>query len=121
MGFCLSCAPYYIPISTALGTAWDNSTNIQSSCFDGGIIPAVFLCRNVLINNNLYNFALPSKDDLNKMYLNRAAIGGFSGVYWSSSEYDADNAWVQSFEDGTQYPATKSNATALSVRGIYYF
>jgi hypothetical protein len=69
----------------------------------------------------LYNFALPSKDDLNKMYLNRAAIGGFSGVYWSSSEYDADNAWVQSFEDGTQYPATKSNATALSVRGIYYF
>ena len=47
---------------------------------------------------------LPSKDELNKLYLSKEAIGGFVYVcYWSSSESDAVNAWAQYFADGYQH------------------
>jgi len=46
---------------------------------------------------------LPSKDELNKLYLNKVDVGGFStGYYWSSSEYSANGAWGQNFDDGYQ-------------------
>jgi hypothetical protein len=46
---------------------------------------------------------LPSKDELNKLYLNRTAIGGFAYFnYWSSSENDNNFAWYQSFNFGGQ-------------------
>jgi hypothetical protein len=52
---------------------------------------------------------LPSKDELNKLYLNRVAIGGFdtttaSPYYWSSSENELglNDAWEQYFVGGTQ-------------------
>jgi len=48
---------------------------------------------------------LPSRDELNVMYSNRAAIGGFStNWYWSSSEVIPINgyAWVQLFLSGAQ-------------------
>ena len=47
---------------------------------------------------------LPSKDELNKMLLSKASIGGFvSAFYWSSSEVEdrADAAWTQYFGAGT--------------------
>jgi hypothetical protein len=63
---------------------------------------------------------LPSKDELNKMYLQRSAIGGFaSGVYWSSSELDALYAWDQSFGDG--YPANANKPVAQYVRPVRAF
>ena len=44
---------------------------------------------------------VPSKDELNKLYVNQAAIGGFtSDRYWSSSESAADGAWHEGFNDG---------------------
>jgi len=46
---------------------------------------------------------LPSKEELNQLYLNRSAVGGFaSGVYWSSSEINAYGAWIQGFVSGNQ-------------------
>jgi hypothetical protein len=46
---------------------------------------------------------LPSKDELNKLYLNRIAIGGFaSNVFWSSTENANLSAWYQNFGDGLQ-------------------
>jgi hypothetical protein len=46
---------------------------------------------------------LPSKDELNKLWLNRETIGGFTdtdgGDYWSSSEYRSGRAWCQVFDD----------------------
>ena len=46
---------------------------------------------------------LPSKGELNQMYVYRDTIGGFaSDGYWSSSEYAADSAWTQYFLNGYQ-------------------
>jgi len=47
---------------------------------------------------------LPSKDELNKLYLNKVTIGGFADYcYWSSSETNATTAWAQYFGDGYQH------------------
>jgi hypothetical protein len=56
------------------------------------------------LKENGYNdWYLPSKDELNQLYLNRSAVGGFaSGVYWSSTEDNAYIAWGQNFDDGSQ-------------------
>jgi len=46
---------------------------------------------------------LPSKDELNQMYLNKLVLGGFGVAgYWSSFEQDASYAWAQGFNDGSK-------------------
>ena len=53
---------------------------------------------------------LPSKDELNRLYSNKAAIGGFSDeLYWSSTEVSSNNAWRQNFSSGHQGYITKSS------------
>jgi hypothetical protein len=62
------------------------------------------------VNGVVYgDWFLPSKGELNQMYVNQTAIGGFaSGGYWSSSEYAAGNAWYQYFSNGDEGNATKN-------------
>jgi hypothetical protein len=55
------------------------------------------------------DWRVPTKGELNMLYNNRAAIGGFneaglvpSGWYLSSSQGDADHAWAQRFSNGRQ-------------------
>ena len=64
----------------------------------------------VTVNGVVYgDWFLPSKGELNQMYVNKTAIGGFaSGFYWSSSEHDAFNAWDQDFHFGLQDYGSKS-------------
>ena len=53
---------------------------------------------------------LPSKDELNLMYENlcRKGLGSFADVaYWSSSEYNGYDAWVQYFSSGYQYNSSR--------------
>ena len=67
------------------------------------------------VNGVVYgDWFLPSKGELNQMYVNKNAIGGFSAAnYWSSSETDDRNsAWTHSFGEGAPYPAFKT--------GLYY-
>lgn len=46
---------------------------------------------------------LPSKDELNQMYVQKGGIGGFASDYYlSSSEYSSSSAWDQSFGYGSQ-------------------
>ena len=46
---------------------------------------------------------LPSKYELNLLYLQTIAVGGFaSAYYWSSTELNKDNAWIQAFDSGNQ-------------------
>lgn len=56
---------------------------------------------------------LPAKDELNVLYTNHIAIGGFdiSGAwYWSSSEYYSTIAGSQRFSDGYQSKSDKTVA-----------
>lgn len=56
------------------------------------------------------DWRLPTKEELDQMYHNKERIGGFSTTnYWSSSENDANYAWIQGFGDGVQYYSSKSN------------
>ena len=51
---------------------------------------------------------LPTREELNLMYLNSSLIKGFSAdYYWSSSEYVNYYAWAQSFSFGTQNSPSK--------------
>lgn len=49
---------------------------------------------------------LPTKDELNLLYQQSTVVGGFANTnydyYWSSTEFDASNAWVQTFSSGFQ-------------------
>jgi hypothetical protein len=92
---------------TAIGTGQANTTAIvgQGGCTSG----AAYLCDH-LTEGGYSDWYLPSKDELNKLYLNQVAIGGFAGdLYWSSSEGNAYYAWFQDFYDGYQYSSNKSN------------
>jgi hypothetical protein len=85
---------------TAIGTGNQNTIDIMNGCGTAGI--AARICGDLVLNG-YSDWFLPSKDELNKLYLNKIAIGGFAAAYyWSSSEYLDFNAWVQSFSSGNQ-------------------
>jgi len=82
---------------------------------------AVQVCSN-LIYGGIHWF-LPSKDELNLMFLNlhQHGLGDFqAGFYWSSSEDDADHAWAQYFYDEGQLQLDNKNYTSY-VRAIRAF
>lgn len=74
---------------------------------------------------------LPSKEELNLMYINRTTInntatanGGISfttSSYWSSTETGNDYAWRQNFDNGVQGIGNKELAVAIRVRAIRAF
>ncbi len=91
---------------TSLGTGQANTTTIVINQGAGSY--AAQLC-NDLILNGYSDWYLPSKDELNKLYLNQTAVGGFaSNSYWSSSEFDINGAWRQNFSNGSQIYSSKS-------------
>ena len=90
-------------IGTAIGTGFSNTNTIIAS---QGTNYAAGLAR-AYTGGGYTDWYLPSKEELNKLYLNRVAIGGFisnsNGLYWSSSEiqsYPYHSAWLQDFSNG---------------------
>ncbi len=70
---------------------------------------AAKICSDIVING-YDDWFLPSKDELNLMYVNlkEQGLGGFvDNMYWSSSEWSAQYAWLQYFSNGAQYYARK--------------
>ena len=55
---------------------------------------------------------LPTKDELDFLYLSKDKIGGFASyIYWSSTEYDVSGfAWNQEFNFGLQGYYNKNSA-----------
>jgi len=85
---------------TAIGTGQANTTTIVT--IQGAGSYAAQLCNDLTVSG-YSDWFLPSKDELDKLYINKVAIGGFAdGNYWSSSEYDAYYAWGQGFGSGYQ-------------------
>ncbi len=105
---------------TGIGTGQANTTAIVNGCSTPGI--AARICDTLTLNGYT-DWFLPSKDELNQMYIQKAVIGGFANYgYWSSSEYDANNAWAQSFLTGNQVDLPKISTTLFyHVRAVRAF
>lgn len=66
---------------------------------------AIEYCKN-MVHNGYNDWYLPSKDELNMMYenLHQRKLGGFAAsYYWSSSEANGYDAWLQYFLIGFQH------------------
>jgi len=113
---------------TALGTGSANTTAIITSQggTPGAYTYAAGLARDYRGGGHA-DWYLPSKDELDKLYVNRVAIGGFSfepwpstlAYYWSSSEFFASSGWYQQFDNGSQNTNVKS--LMYSVRAVRSF
>jgi hypothetical protein len=100
------CEGITIGTSTAIGTGQANTTLIVNGCSTPGI--AARICDDLVLNG-YSDWFLPSKAELNLMYLQKTVIGGFNYSYWSSSESGANDAWVQQFYSGGQYITFKND------------
>ncbi len=102
---------------TAIGTGAQNTIDIMNGCSTAGI--AARLCGDLVLGG-YSDWYLPSKDELNKLYVNRVAIGGFaSSWYWSSAEFDYDSAWSFAFSGGLA--ANFGKNTTVYVRAVRAF
>jgi len=96
-----------ISTSTAIGQGLINTTAILA-IYPASTYPNTAAAVAQAYTDGIYNdWFLPSKDELNKLYLNQGTIGGFAGgnaYYWSSSQYntEASRAWSQNFTSGAQ-------------------
>ena len=92
---------------TAVGSGLSNTMAIIANQGAGSY--AAQLCH-AYTGGGYTDWYLPSKDELNKLYINLTAIGGFaSNIYWSSSEYNSSVAWYQNFVIGVQAGDSKVN------------
>ncbi|MHB1485400.1 MAG: Lcl C-terminal domain-containing protein [Saccharofermentanales bacterium] len=105
--------------STTFGSGRENTKKIYTQNGPGDYASGLAYAYRGGDNTDWY---LPSKDELNKLYINRAAIGGFSLVcYWSSSELSASHGIYQSFGASGDWFAEYKNADAHSVRAVRSF
>jgi len=105
-------------IGTAIGTGNANTNTIVT---DQGtsVDYAARYCAELNLNGK-QDWYLPSRDELNKLFINQRLIGGFAiNTYWSSTEFANFNAWIQNFDDGNQLINNKTNT--FYVRAVRAF
>jgi hypothetical protein len=104
---------------TAIGTGYNNTKIIVAK--QGAGLYAAKLCSDLELGG--YNdWFLPSKEELNKLFINKTLIGGgFSnGSYWSSTENSSSDAIDQEFDTG-KYTGAHPKTNVYNVRAIRYF
>jgi Tfp pilus assembly protein PilE len=98
LGWCSDNSTSLGVTATAIGTGMANTTTAAATCTSGAIQEAADYS-----SGGFSDWFLPSKDELNELYLQRATVGGPTGfLYWSSSEYSLQAAWLQYFSNGEQ-------------------
>ncbi len=102
---------------TGIGAGAANTAAILAGCSEAGI--AAKICNDLV----LYGFDdwfLPSKDELNILYLNKDIIGGFeSEYYWSSSEVSHEYSRVQHLNNGHQAFINKNYTCRLRAVRVF--
>ena len=110
--------------ATAVGTGAANTTTIVTAQGTTETSYAAGLAK-AYAAGGYTDWFLPSKDELNKMYLKKEileAVSGFtafSDVYWSSTENGNYSAWEQNFDNGNQRNYNKTHT--LTVRAVRAF
>lgn len=114
-------------LSTVIGAkykggkiAWKDSTGKHGIIAADMDIPGSYtwdsarlVCNNYSVtegDSTYVGWHLPTKNELNSLYVNKDVVGGFkSALYWSSSEsnYNEYNAWFNNFGSGDQNNASK--------------
>lgn len=110
---------------TGLGSGSANTSLIVAA--NGSAGTAAKLCADLELNG-YSDWYLPSRDELNILFTNRVAIGGFVtdnpfilfNSYWSSSEIDHEFAWYINFGNGNVNDVCKC-ATWIKVRAVRSF
>ena len=95
---------------TAIGTGKANTAAIIAA-HPGDTLSnnAAWACVDYRGPNNLTDWFLPSKDELNEMYNARTYLGISPDYFFSSSQYISGSAWLQYFDNGSQYAFNKLN------------
>ena len=102
---------------TELAIGQANTAPVVSAQGSGSY--AAILCDQLVLKG-FSDWFLPSKDELNVLFVRRAEVGGFTnGFYWSSTEHGEGSAWEQAFNTGTQYYANKN--FPIRIRAIRAF
>jgi hypothetical protein len=110
IGALWGCEGTSMTTQNGVGTGLVNTETIYVSCSQTDI--AARICYDVEINGYT-DWYLPSRDELDLVYQNQAAIGGFNnGLYWSSSQATPTTAYYKNFSNGN----TSSNFKS----GYYY-
>ena len=85
---------------------------------------AAKIACNELVLTGYNDWHLPTKDELNAIYLNLAklGVGGFTYYsYWSSTETDTNNAFRQNFNNGNQYKEDGKGNTISYTKVLEYY
>ena len=107
-----------------LGTGQQNTIDIITGCSEANI--AAKLCAD-LSSGGYEDWYLPSKDELNELWANAAAIASngedfVNGIgYWSSSEVEANLALAQDLSSGFQNAPGNGKTDLYYVRAVRSF
>jgi hypothetical protein len=104
--------------ATAIGSGYQNTVDIKNQTGNVAATSAAVYAFEYT-NNGKSDWHLPSKDELNQLYVNKDTVGA-SEDYWSSSENADDRGWFQTFGGGHQNPSDK-NTTTIYVRPVRAF
>jgi hypothetical protein len=96
-------------LAKAFGMGEANTSKIVQR-YRGGNYPARY--ASTLVFGGFDDWYLPSKEELRLVYRNLGAVvprlGNFGkSFYWTSSEYDLNNAWTVNFKDGQEFDREK--------------
>lgn len=103
--------------SVEIGAGYQNSLDIANQ--DGNYPDSAAVYALSLASGGFDDWFLPSKDELNEMYVQRDLLAPWTSQgYWSSSEVLSNSAWYQYFDTGTQTDFSKTKADLNTVRPI---
>ncbi len=103
---------------TLIGTGKSNTRKILVAQGKPGSYAALKCSKSK--RSGFTDWFLPSRDELNAMYLQKDLIGGFAlNFYWSSSEGDGYSAWGRYFTNG--YETSYFKNSTYYVRAIRAF
>jgi len=94
----------HLATKTGIGTGKENTAAILA-VFSNTEDEYAAKAAKVSINGK-DDWFLPSRDELNQLYLHRKYFNITSGYFWSSSQYDSNHAYYQYFRDGSRSYAT---------------